>query len=1840
MPKKECYVLSTAPDSPVPAKQRNTLTVGPGNQRLATSAWFSGHGKGITLEQMAAQAIYVHAALGQSLTIPDDENAYSTSKVQTRAGEITLRSTYHIYGCIAKECVAACPIVLKGLVKFCAEHCRLKNGIHGGIQETPEVHGGGQFIEEMMDLFRTRGTILDVVKMLNSRLEQLPPNGKSPWECYLDAKLFPGSSSSELKHQAHPPLTILDIKGQPFTADHCDATGRLASKASVEAYPPPVRTILSAKEISTEMPNGKCAVLDTGSSLSVLTPSVEGRRQLDKKLRIGTVGGASAQFITHEGSYVHTFIDFHTRILCSVRLHAYECPTPGGHPIIGVGETSQAGFSLHINNTDGHHIMYAPKALQEARRSDGNLVFPDGCFAHIVQHASKGMYWLHSDFTKPNPRQQVIETQTAFMVDDQWHEVVDLKGNRHAEPECLLTTARESVEGDHSTVNEFGEVKDYEVGPPDPDYYGDTSRPASRHGTNPCAPFEDVRRDEEQTCEIIKNATAERAACQGIHRYLGYGRIQSECIPAGDPMPNGFTESYVTAYEERQTDIKNIKWTGISTASGPVTGREACVVTMTEENNLQSIPVSWCDHALHRLPGHCVDGNTDTNQYYRTVKEAIDAAEGMASAEEHLCLRLSAEVQVGQSAEVDHLILNHCGADKHERTLRNSHSNFEKLSQQTQAKYVKDIYDNIPSACDSCKRNLPRKPVIRQQRRLQGKQLERHLQAVAQQNEVAESAKQVVRDQYKIFLEDAFDRPAGTSMTNEQSAGKVRSDVFTTTEAHKFQSHGELMYLHDRDNPITDALNIPQDQVFVTTGSAGETDETEHWTTYTWLAQVPQHGHNIDRKGYIQRFALTGKNALRPYERAYVDVKTLPKGQFQGKDYAVFMVDYATLTIDVELIRFKHETSEVLEKMLVERNVHRLPYQTTIAYDGDGSNLAISVMAARLGIRTCPTIPYRQSLNLAELGIRIIVHAAKCSCFHAKFHPMYLGLALRHAAHHHSFISGSESRNGKSPYELRTGNKPDLSEMRIFGAVCHTVKPDPKKRNGRFNRKNPLELLTTTTPGFVIGYQSVDQCGCKTILTLQGNIVHSADVYFFGGEDPREKYTDLLPKVFLQSFDGGRSFQNMADLMSAYHSKGYTNMTDEELCARTKLIPIQGTNYQEYVPEGDTLDAILTRFYPDDSRQDAREQLLQFVLEEEETDEHELPAGWEEASEVPEPQPEVIVKPQPTPAGEDTPAADLPTHSLRGGRSRRFADVHTVCETDGHANQEGNQTTPLRYYDVNMGCYVLAEEATWKNDKDIPWDKALKMDGYEKPMTEAFNKEYKSLTETHAVLKRIYPGDNEYNAAVKQACLARALLSIKRSQEMKARFVLRGDLQEKEKVDGPGFNYYARVVSMTAVRAALATFNSTEETMAFADVSTAFLQAHKYDDSQPAKYVKMKNPITKEWMFFRQTGPLYGENSAPKHWETTISEWIQAQGFVRGSNDPCIYYHAGRKLKVLLYVDDLQMIGKAADIQWFYDNISKRFEVKPMEWLQPGVTIDYLGMEVSMDSSGNVFVSMQKYTKKVIDFFDDVTGHALSTPYQHQENPDLTELSKSETRRFQTGLGMVGWLVSCIRADICYTYSMLGQSMSAPTVSSMEHLFHLVRYLKDSQNQAGIILKKHANETLNWQAYTDSDQASDRSERNKGKSRNGAIVTLSGFPVIYKSKTTSVAMAQPEMSVDGNACVSSTEAEIYAAANATFDIMHLSYVVSEMGCYFPKPFILYMDNAAAEIFCNNTASYSRLKHIDQRQRWVTSLRDSNLMVPAHISTKVNVADLFTKALSGFQFSNLRSTILIKMCTIK
>ena len=78
---------------------------------------------------------------------------------------------------------------------------------------------------------------------------------------------------------------------------------------------------------------------------------------------------------------------------------------------------------------------------------------------------------------------------------------------------------------------------------------------------------------------------------------------------------------------------------------------------------------------------------------------------------------------------------------------------------------------------------------------------------------------------------------------------------------------------------------------------------------------------------------------------------------------------------------------------------------------------------------------------------------------------------------------------------------------------------------------------------------------------------------------------------------------------------------------------------------------------------------------------------------------------------------------------------------------------------------------------------------------------------------------------------------------------------------------------------------------------------------------------------------------------------------------------------------------------------------------------------------------------------------------------------------------------------------------------------------------------------------------------------------------------------------------------------------------------FPIPFVLLMDNATAEAFCNGTVKRSKLRHIDCRQEWVHTLRNKDVMRPKHVDTKENLADMFTKILDAKDFISLRNMMM-------
>jgi hypothetical protein len=330
-------------------------------------------------------------------------------------------------------------------------------------------------------------------------------------------------------------------------------------------------------------------------------------------------------------------------------------------------------------------------------------------------------------------------------------------------------------------------------------------------------------------------------------------------------------------------------------------------------------------------------------------------------------------------------------------------------------------------------------------------------------------------------------------------------------------------------------------------------------------------------------------------------------------------------------------------------------------------------------------------------------------------------------------------------------------------------------------------------------------------------------------------------------------------------------------------------------------------------------------------------------------------------------------------------------------------------------------------------------------------------------------------------------------------------------------------------------------------------------------------------------------------------------------------------------VDDILVDGEEEDIQWFFDKLGGRFDCKDAEWLTKGNPLDFLGMNISMDDE-NIYLSMENYVDKMLGVMQMEDIGTKPTPID-KEIEDTTPLGKELLKPFMTGVGCVGWLVNTVRLDASLAHSRIAQHMASPTVGAWKALVHLMKYFKGTR-KACIHQPLDGGVEDEWRFFCDSDFAGNPSEENKRRSQNGFVALEGSAPVLWGSKVSSVGFAHPDIG-EAHADMSSGAAEVYAAANATMDFLHLSYVVDEMkNIPFPKPIILDMDNTTAKAFMENTCFKSKLKHIDVRQHWVRMLRDKNIVIPRHVNTFDNLADLFTKILDKNTFLRLVHQLML------
>mgnify|MGYP001278094828 FL=1 len=438
------------------------------------------------------------------------------------------------------------------------------------------------------------------------------------------------------------------------------------------------------------------------------------------------------------------------------------------------------------------------------------------------------------------------------------------------------------------------------------------------------------------------------------------------------------------------------------------------------------------------------------------------------------------------------------------------------------------------------------------------------------------------------------------------------------------------------------------------------------------------------------------------------------------------------------------------------------------------------------------------------------------------------------------------------------------------------------------------------------------------------------------------------------------------------------------------------------------------------------------------------------------------------------------------------------------------------------------------------------------------------------------------------------------------------------------------------------------------------MQSNKYGPDEPAKYLVFKNPLTGEKEYYRQLGPIYGENSAPVRWLNTIVPWLTGEErnekgevdmesdghvFEQGDNEPCVFYHAGRDLLVLLYVDDILCDGAEEDCQWFIEKLAERFKCKDSEWLSMENQLDHLGMIIAMDDQ-NIYMSMEAYIERMLDVLDMRNSKATHIPIN---GPiiDTTPITHEQIKWCYKALGCIGWLVNTTRCDGKYAHSRIAQHLASPNKGMHEAVKYLVRYFKGTKNLC--IYQPLNGDAGGWTYYCDSDFAGNAEVQNKRRSQSGYIAFNGTAPMLWGSKPSSVLFDEADIvqtvsahpRIGGtHADMSSGASEVYACANSTLDFMHLGYVVDEMNMDQPKVIELQVDNTTAEAFMNNSVKKSKLKHIDCRQEWVKTLRDKDIVTPVHVHTDLNTADFFTKILSQPKFTDIRDRFMVQYNVLK
>ena len=272
------------------------------------------------------------------------------------------------------------------------------------------------------------------------------------------------------------------------------------------------------------------------------------------------------------------------------------------------------------------------------------------------------------------------------------------------------------------------------------------------------------------------------------------------------------------------------------------------------------------------------------------------------------------------------------------------------------------------------------------------------------------------------------------------------------------------------------------------------------------------------------------------------------------------------------------------------------------------------------------------------------------------------------------------------------------------------------------------------------------------------------------------------------------------------------------------------------------------------------------------------------------------------------------------------------------------------------------------------------------------------------------------------------------------------------------------------------------------DVSTAFLHApiaKDHDGKQRDVYLwPPKELCPQQDKIWRLKKAMYGLRSSPKAGQDYLAEVLQKLSFVRLKSEPNVYTNATRDCYIMVYVDDLLVLGDKTAVDSTFEAIQKQVLLKHIGYLEPGKPQQFLGRNI--DHFGNYcnLGLKDSYMDNMIEESGMNNCNSVNTPGIAHYKPTIEDaalLDHEQHKRYRRIVGKLQWL-AYTRPDIAYSTKELARDLTAPTEVSHKRVKHLLRYLHGTKHYKLTIeptttLRANTNNILNLDVHVDADWA-------------------------------------------------------------------------------------------------------------------------------------------------------------------